>query len=71
MLAPGEVLTLTNTTEPGETDFLGNIVAIADFTNLVEAEATGPSGSANGSAAAFVDVFPARENKTYLPTVVR
>ena len=71
VLAPGEVLTLINTTEPGETDFLGNIVAIADFTNLVEAEATGPSGSANGSAVAFVDVFPARENKTYLPTVVR
>jgi hypothetical protein len=68
-LEPGEVVTFTNTTQG--LSFLGNVVQTADFTNLVDVEASGPGGGADGSAAAFVDVFPANERRVYLPLVDR
>lgn len=68
-LEPGEVVTFTNTTQG--LSFLGNVVQTADFANLVDVEASGPSGGADGSASAFVDVFPAADRRVYLPFVDR
>lgn len=68
-ISPGELITFTNTTTG--TSFLGNVVQTADFTNLVDVEASGPNGGADGSASAVVDVLPANIKKVYLPTVER
>ncbi len=67
--SPGELITFTNTTTG--TSFLGNVVQSADFTNLVDVEASGPNGGADGSATAVVDVLPASDKRVYLPTVER